>query len=129
MATKTYFSKAEFRCRCQRPECDALPEVKQLLLDRLNVLRYRVGRPLIVTSGLRCKFWNTVKGGAVDSEHLTGEAADIAAGNDDQRYRLLRANFAELTPLFTRFGLNTSFIHFGVGVKPTHNPNRVWLYA
>lgn len=121
-----YFRAEEFVCRCGRAECDALTAVPTALLDPLNVLRARVVRPLLVTSGLRCAFWNEHEGGERDSEHLTGEAVDILAGTSPERWSLLSANFAGAVPVFGRVGIGRTFIHFGVA---THKERGVvWTY-
>lgn len=122
-----YFTPDELRCKCGRPRCDALTTVTPDLLSRLNLLRHRVGRPLIVTSGLRCRFWNEKSGGEKDSEHLTGEAADLACGSGRERFQLLSAIFESKTPLFTRFGVGASFLH--VGVSTTHPREVTWTYT
>ena len=121
-----FFQASEFRCRCKRPVCDARLEVHPDLLSRLNLLRLRVGRPLTITSGLRCAYWNDHEGGEKNSEHLTGEAADIACGSGRERYGLLAAIFEGKTPLFTRFGVGASFLH--VGVSATLPREVVWTY-
>lgn len=121
-----YFTTAEFACKCGRAECDAPKTVNGDLLARLNQLRQRVGHPLRVTSGLRCAVWNTQVGGVGDSEHMTGEAADIVVANGAERFALLAANWDGTVPLFNRVGVGATFIHFGVSASlPT---NVVWTY-
>ena len=109
-----WFDPSEYLCKCGRPECDAPKGVSPLLDRLLNTLRDRVGYRLTVTSGLRCAFWNDHEGGEKDSEHLTGEAADIAAPDSASRYNLIAANFADGPPLFTRYGIGKTFLHFGI---------------
>lgn len=46
-------------------------------LDRLQALRERVGRPVVVTSGYRDPAYNAQVGGVPDSLHVHGKAADI----------------------------------------------------
>lgn len=67
------FSTHEFRCK----HCGALRGPTEALLDVLQRLRDRVGRPLIIVSGYRCPTHNTRVGGATRSRHLAGDAADI----------------------------------------------------
>ena len=43
----------------------------------LEPLREHFGMPVVVSSGYRCKELNRVVGGVRNSQHLTGEAADI----------------------------------------------------
>ena len=123
---RDYFTAAEMLCKCGRPDCEAPGFVTAALLDPLNALRERVGHPLIVTSGLRCAFWNQHEGGADDSEHLTGEGVDLATTTGAERWDLLRATFAGAAPLFTRIGIGRAFVHFGVSV--TLARGRVWHY-
>jgi hypothetical protein len=85
-----WFEPSEWRCHCGRPECDAPKELDVVLATRLDALRESIGRPLILTSGIRCAYWNAHEGGAPDSKHLTGEAVDIACRDDRLRYELLR---------------------------------------
>ncbi len=65
----------------------------QLLVDNvLDPLRMHWGRPMIVTSGYRSQRLNTVVHGATQSQHLTGQAADIRTVSDDrdENMKLLR---------------------------------------
>lgn len=53
-----------------------------LIENVLDPLREAYGKPIIVTSGYRCKELNSAVGGAKTSQHLTGEAADIRSVED-----------------------------------------------
>lgn len=115
-----------FHCSCGRPECDAPPPSKDLL-SRLELLRYRVERPIVVTSGPRCAWYNSQPsvGGAEDSDHVTGEGADLAAPDSRTRYALLAANFRG-TPIFRRVGVGRDFVH--VGIVALKLQDVVWHY-
>lgn len=66
------FNMHEFQCRhCQAVKID--PE----LMRRLQVLRNKAGVPLSVSSGYRCPEHNRAVGGAEDSQHVKGTAADL----------------------------------------------------
>ena len=84
-----WFEPSEYRCHGPQP-CDAPQELHPRLAERLDALRESLGRPLIITSGIRCADWNAHEGGAPDSKHLTGEAVDIACQDDRLRYELVR---------------------------------------
>lgn len=71
-----HFTQREMGCRCRRPECDAAPMDRDFM-RLLEDLRDHWGKPLVVTSGVRCSYWNNLKGGAPDSQHLLGKAADL----------------------------------------------------
>lgn len=55
--------------------------VKALVLDVLQPLRDALGEPMEVNSGYRCPELNRLVGGTSTSQHLKGEAADIASDN------------------------------------------------
>ena len=58
--------------------CNGLPvEMDPAFMAKLEELRNTLGRPVIVTSGVRCATRNAEVGGIEDSWHLTGHAADI----------------------------------------------------
>jgi uncharacterized protein YcbK (DUF882 family) len=68
------FKLSEFRCKC----CGEVI-VDPVLLNGLQELRDLLGKPLIITSGYRCKKHNKDVGGSPNSQHLLGKAADIYA--------------------------------------------------
>ena len=49
-----------------------------LVKEVLDPLREKYGKPIRVNSGYRCKHHNLEVGGAVGSQHMKGEAADVA---------------------------------------------------
>ena len=53
-----------------------------LVENILDPLREAWGAPIIVTSGYRCGKLNRAVGGAVKSQHLYGQAADIRTVSD-----------------------------------------------
>ena len=67
------FSKREFACRCG---CGFdTPSLK--LVQLLQRIRNHIGQPITVVSGCRCPKHNSAVGGARNSQHLLGKAADI----------------------------------------------------
>lgn len=52
-------------------------------MDKLQALRNKLGRPLLVTSAYRSKAHNAAVGGAQNSLHLAGRAFDIRMDNHD----------------------------------------------
>lgn len=58
------------------PEEEVTENLRALCIEVLEPLRRRYGR-IIITSGYRCERLNKAVGGAKNSQHLRGEAADI----------------------------------------------------
>ena len=57
--------------------------INEPALDKLQALRDRLGKPLIVRSAYRSPEHNRAVGGATRSKHLDGAAFDIAMANHD----------------------------------------------
>lgn len=115
-----HFTETELRCRCRRPECDAVP-MDQIFMQRLEALRVEWGKPLLPTSGQRCEFQNRLVGGAPDSYHLKGRAVDFWFQDTEE--------LARFETLAAKFGMNG----LGSGRHLIHCDNRPsmarWHYA
>ena len=87
-----HFAWIEYACDCIRPEynfgwCDGYPDtaygdksMSPELLQKIEQLRVNIGVPITITSGIRCPSCNSYWGGASDSLHMDGEAADLVCG-------------------------------------------------
>lgn len=75
-ALSPHFRRAEFTCN----HCGALPAnmPPKELVDILEQVRTHFNAPTTVNSGYRCPTHNANVGGAKNSRHLIGDAADIA---------------------------------------------------
>lgn len=119
------FRAGEFRCRCNRPECDA-PPMAPGFIKLLQDLRDMWGRPLAISSGSRCHYWNALKSrDAPDtSQHMLGRAADIDLESPADVLKL--ASMAEKLG-FGGIGLGVnmgdSFLHIDTGPA-----GRRWTY-
>ena len=72
-----HFDRSEFACSC----CGKLPDpIPSRLIRALEELRALAGCPIHITSAYRCTEKNKAAGGARNSYHLSGEAADITFG-------------------------------------------------
>lgn len=71
-----HFSRAEFACKCG---C-GFDTVDFALLTELERLRRHINMPVTILSGCRCAQYNVLKGGARNSQHTFGRAADIRTG-------------------------------------------------
>lgn len=73
-----YFTKAEWKCQCGGRYCNGYPaEIDMTTVKYADEIRHRLGKPLNVNSGLRCRQHNLNEGGVSDSQHLFGTAVDL----------------------------------------------------
>lgn len=82
--------------------------VRALVLEVLQPLRDAWGKPLHVNSGYRCSDLNRLVGGVPTSQHVKGEAADIATDTPAELAQLA----LELGLPFDQMILYPTFVHF-----------------
>lgn len=102
-----YFTKEEMiRCYRERKqdrcsECrlqqavkrmpDGIDENMEALVDNvLDPCRHAYGKSIGVNSGFRCPLHNSRVGGASQSQHIAGEAADITGGSPEENLKIAR---------------------------------------
>jgi len=104
-----HFNLREFQCRC----CGQV-KVDSRLVDKLQMFRYVIGRPIIITSGYRCPEHNRAVGGAPKSKHMEGIAADIRVEG------MTPKQVAELADKagFTGIGIYDNFVHLDIRKDP-----------
>ena len=83
-----HFKLSEFKCGCGRKYCTGYPVViSPTVLIALKFLRHRFGET-IVTSGLRCKKYNSkLVGSSKNSRHLLGKAVDFKGDYTDTKVK------------------------------------------
>jgi uncharacterized protein YcbK (DUF882 family) len=79
----------------------------------LQAARDLYGKSMIISSGCRCIKHNRTVGGATNSAHITGKAADILTPTGIDRYLIIKAL---IQAGFKRLGINFNkkFIHVDV---------------
>lgn len=87
---------------------DVRDSIQALTENVLQPLRDAWGKPLKVNSGYRCKALNAAVGGVPTSQHVKGEAADIAAGDPVK----LASLAVKLGLPFDQMILYPTFVHF-----------------
>ena len=114
-----HFSNNEFACK---DGCGLNKAPSPILLQALEELRELCGnRPVTIISGWRCAANNARSGGAKNSQHLFGGAADLYVAG----MPILAVYRAAVTvKAFSGFGLSKSWLH--VDVKA--GPRRWWRY-
>lgn len=99
------FNRHEFRCK----DLCGLDSIDHQTLQLLELIRAKFGRPVKVHSGHRCAVYNRRVGGAKDSQHLWGRAADISINgiSPKQIYDFINGEY----PHEFGFGLYLNFVH------------------
>lgn len=73
-----HFSREEFRCKCGGKYCTGFPaEPEEKLVRIADAVRDHFGKPVSVSSGVRCTQHNAAVGGVSNSRHLSGKAMDF----------------------------------------------------
>lgn len=89
----------------------------------LDKVREIYGRPIRINSGYRSIERNRLVGGAEQSSHLYGVAADLGCDNSRDRHDLLQAI---ISVGITRMGIHDKFIH--VDIDQQKSSDVTWLY-
>lgn len=108
-----FFSRAEFKCQCGGKYCNGYPaEPAEETVRMADEIRKRVGVPLTVNSGLRCKQHNAEVGGVPNSLHTTGQAVDLSGAiSPSKLYAIAQEVHAEKIPGRGGLGLYGWGIH------------------
>ena len=118
-----YFTRLEFKCQCGGRYCNGYPaEPAEETVRMADGIRKRVGVPLTVNSGLRCKQHNAAVGGASNSLHVTGQAVDLSGNISPARLREIAEQVqAEMIPGRGGLGLYSWGVHIDNGKKNRWN--------
>jgi len=121
------FSKLEVQCPCG---CGA-DKISPVLIKKLQKVRDIIGRPIIITSGVRCEFYNASIKASMNSSYIPddygiGNAVDIACLNSKDRYELVEV----AQKFFKRIGISGGsyggFIHLDVDRSKVQEV--MWFY-
>ncbi len=110
------FSRDEFACPCCGED-----RIDRTLIQKLQELRISYGRPIVVTSGVRCPKHNEEVNGEKFSSHLYGFAVDIACTDSSQRWELVSLAMRR----FRRVGVYSGWVH--LDVDPTKPQDVMWV--
>jgi hypothetical protein len=108
-----------------RPTPEVLERLKTLCTDFLEPIRKQFG-PLIISSGYRCPDLNAKIGGAKDSAHMYGCAADFVPFNKQYTTRdvvmWVKNSTLEFDQVIDEYaGKTSNWIHIGM-LRPNKNP-------
>lgn len=112
------FSRHEFACLGEDC-CDHSAPVMPELVSGLQTLRDRVGLPLSISCGFRCRRHNKAVSRTPDSQHTLGTAVDVRCPKGFTPKQL--AELAETIPVFRDGGIGVypeeGFVHVDVRIK------------
>jgi peptidoglycan hydrolase-like protein with peptidoglycan-binding domain len=116
-----YFTREEFRCQCKGKYCNGFPvEPQEKLVRTVNEIRRRLGVPVTIVesggSGVRCEIHNRNVGGVENSDHKTGNAADL---HSDKSPEEMARVAEEVMGNTGQIGIYSWGIH--VGINPVYS--------
>lgn len=103
-----HFKVKEFACKDGSP----VVFVDESLSTILEILRNKLGKPIIITSGYRTPEWNAKCGGAKYSYHIRGMAADIRV--DGMSAKQLANELNAIVPEEYGIIVYKNWVHFDV---------------
>lgn len=114
-----YFTREEFRCQCKGKYCNGFPvEPQEKMVRTVDEIRRRLGAPVTIVesggSGVRCPVHNANVGGVANSNHLTGNAADLHSGKSPEEMARVAEEVMGNTG---EIGIYDWGIHVGVNCK------------
>jgi len=115
-----HFSRKEFACQCG---CGS-DQISAELISKLEMTRLMYGKPMKISSGIRCEGHNKDVGGVENSTHIYGWAADIAINGCFERDQLV----GFLRTHFKRMGISKRFIHVDVADEHGKPSPCLWVY-
>lgn len=115
------FKYSEFKCKCGGRYCNGYPvPFSYELAKNLQNIRSHFGKPLTITSPLRCETWNSKQGGVKNSKHKKGWACDFYIKGVS--YNTL-AKYVKALPYFNycyRVKKNQDVIHYDI-IPPSYS--------
>lgn len=106
------------------PSNSVINNLRILCENVLQPLRFIIQEPIIITSGYRSELLNTIIGGAKNSQHIRGEAADIIVPGMQacELFALILKSEIKFDQLILEFN---KWVHVSYSAK--RNRNKVYL--
>ena len=103
-----HFKVKEFACK----DGSQVVFIDSYLYSVLDILRHKLEKPVIITSGYRTPEWNKKCGGAKYSYHMRGMAADIRVNGMSAKE--LASKLDEIVPDECGIIVYSNWVHFDV---------------
>jgi len=113
------------------PSESVINNLRNLCEQVLEPLRVAMGVPITIGSGYRCPALNKAVGGVSNSQHMTGEAADIhlpstAIGREWMKWIMMETDFDQC--IFETADKKRFWIHVSCKTDRTKNRHHVISY-
>lgn len=107
------FTRQEFACPC--PRCGGFPaEPAEKLVRAAQALRDQTGKPITISSGVRCQAHNDeLKGSVPNSRHIIGHAMDFCVRGMSAAQVLPLAK--ALPGIVYAYAIDGSYVHMDIG--------------
>ena len=119
-----YSATAEANKINNTPNAEARANLVELINNLLNPIREKYGKPIKISSGYRCERLNSMlKGSAKNSQHLTGQAADLLPTTGGSLADIFRAAIAvgNYDQLILEKPNGTMWVHVSYSPTPRHH--------
>ena len=109
-----FFNREEFRCTCGGRGCSGFPaEPAERLVRNAEAVRKHFGKPVIVSSGVRCQLRNSeLPGSAANSLHMRGKGMDFCVEGVNSGVTL--AYVKTLPGVDEAYAIDGNYVHMGV---------------
>nr|DAH82787.1 MAG TPA: peptidase [Microviridae sp.] len=106
-----HFKVKEFACK----DGSQIVFIDDYLVTILDILRNKIGKPVLITSGYRTPTWNAKVEGAKYSYHMRGMAADIRVNG--MTAKEIARELDEIVPDECGIIVYKSWVHFDTRTK------------
>lgn len=114
----------KLKCTCGHGWCDKR-SVSQIHLNRIQEVRDKANRPLIVTSGGRCKHHPDESRKSKPGDHFKGNALDIKVSGGLERGELVKFG---IEAGCNAIGIAKTFVHLGYRPELRTGEIVMWVY-
>lgn len=107
------FTYNEIKCKCKGKYCNGYPAgFSYELLKQLQKIRNHFGKPVIITSAVRCNQHNKNVGGISNSRHKEGKAVDFYVKGVS--YSKLNSYVNSMPYKHYKYNINGSVMHYDI---------------
>lgn len=108
-----YFKRSEFKCKCGGKHCNGYPvEPKEKLIRAADKVRGHFGKPMTVSSGVRCSTHNKNVGGVSNSRHMSGKAMDFSVSGFSAS--MVLAYVQKLPEIRYAYAIDSNHVHMDI---------------